>query len=78
MLDETIIVFAFVALTFAAGLLHEGMWYFCAFVSMYAIVPLTVDFPAPSMIPFIALIFGILVLVMSIARTAMGRNRRGR
>ena len=63
-----------------AGTFHPAFWILSAMISFVASVSLTVDFPPPSMIPFVFVAYGLMVLIVAVARIMVGdtsgRQRR--
>ena len=77
---ETITVLASIVFFFFAGTFHPAFWILSAMISFVASVSLTVDFPPPSMIPFVFVAYGLMVLIVAVARIMVGdtsgRQRR--
>lgn len=75
MTDPTIFLMILIAFLFGAGIIHEAFWILDAFVCFYAMEAFSVDFPSPSMIPFVFLAFGMILLVVAIARMKVSGGR---
>ena len=75
-MSQTQVVSILVSLLFMAGLVHVIFWFLDIFALLYLVGLLNVDFPSPSLVPYIVLVLAVLLLLASVARIASGGKVR--